>query len=104
MSARMAAEQAITGSVVVVALKSATLVLGGTITYFAWRAYRRTRSPALRALAVGFSLVTTGAVIGGGVHQFARLSLQNAVVIESLFIMVGFLVLTYSLYAETSSS
>lgn len=98
----MAAEQVITGSALVVAVKTATLALGGTITYFAVRAYRRTKSPALRALAVGFSLITTGAVIAGGVHQFSQLSLRNAVIVESLFIMFGFLVLLYSLYAETS--
>lgn len=94
----MSAESAVTGSVMVVALKTATLALGATITYFALKAYRRTASPALRALAVGFSLVTTGAVIGGGIHQFSRLSLQNAIFVESLFIMLGFLVLTCSLY------
>lgn len=93
--------QAITGSAVVVAVKTITLVLGATITYFALKAYRRTKSPALRALTVGFSLVTTGAVIGGIIHQFSGLSLRNAVLTESLFIMGGFLVLTYSLYAET---
>lgn len=96
----MPAEHAVTGSAVVVAVKTVTLALGATITYFALKAYRRRKSPALRALVVGFSLVTTGAVFGGGVHQFTQLSLGNAVLVESLFIMVGFLVLTYSLYAE----
>jgi uncharacterized membrane protein len=99
----MPADQAITGSAVVVAVKTVTLALGATITYFALKAYRRAKSPALRALVVGFSLVTTGAVSGGLVHQLSGLSLQDAILIESLFIMFGFLVLTYSLYAETGS-
>lgn len=99
----MPMEHAITGSTVVVAIKTVTLAIGGTITYFALRAYQRTKSPALGALGIGLSLVTTGAVIGGGVHHFSRLSLRNAVVVESLFIMFGFLILLYSLYAETTS-
>lgn len=90
-----------TSPAMVVALKTLTLALGATITYFALKAYWRTRSPALRALAVGFSLVTTGAVVGGSLHQFSGLNLRSAVLVESLFIMIGFLVLTYSLYAET---
>lgn len=96
----MTVESFVAGPAVVVALKTATLGLGATITHFALKAYRRTGSPALRAVAVGFSLVTTGAVIGGVTHQLTRVSLRSAVLIESLFFALGFLVLTWSLYAD----
>lgn len=96
----MPEESLLIGSAIVVALKTATLALGATITYFALKAYRRTKSPALRALTVGFSLVTTGAVFGGAIHQLSPLDLHNAIFVESLFITFGFLVLTYSLYAK----
>lgn len=85
----------------VVALKTITLALGGTITYFAFKAYRRTNVPALRALAVGFGLVTAGTVLGGVVHQFTALNIADGIVVESVFMALGFGVLTYSLYAKT---
>ncbi|WP_135852751.1 DUF7521 family protein [Halorussus salinus] len=97
----MASSQAFAGSAAVVALKTVTLALGGTITYFAFEAYRRTNVPALRALAVGFGLVTLGTVLGGVVHQFTALSIAGGIAVESLFMALGFAVLTYSLYAKT---
>ncbi|WP_137285281.1 DUF7521 family protein [Halorussus salinisoli] len=93
--------QALVGSATVVALKTITLALGGIITYFAFKAYRRTNVSALRALALGFGLVTTGTVLGGVVHQFTGLTIADGVVVESVFIALGFGVLTYSLYAKT---
>lgn len=96
----MISSQALAGSTVV-ALKTLTLALGGTITYFAFEAYRRTNAPALRALAVGFGLVTAGTVLGGVVHQLTGLSIEGGVVAESAFTALGFGVLTYSLYART---
>ena len=96
----MSSSQAFAGSAVV-ALKTLTLALGGTITYFAFKAYRRTNAPALRALAVGFGLVTAGTVLGGVVHQLTGLSIEGGIVVESVFTALGFGVLTYSLYART---
>ncbi|WP_128476010.1 DUF7521 family protein [Halorussus pelagicus] len=96
----MSSSQAFAGSAVV-ALKALTLALGGTITYFAFKAYRRTNAPALRAFAVGFGLVTAGTVLGGVVHQLTSLSIEGGIVIESVFTALGFGVLTYALYART---
>jgi hypothetical protein len=83
----------------VVALKTITLVLGGLITYFALRAYRRTDSPALRALAIGFGVVTLGAFLAGIADQVVGLDQTLVLVIESALTAVGFGVITYSLYA-----
>ncbi|NEU56339.1 hypothetical protein [Halorussus sp. MSC15.2] len=63
-------------STMAVALKTVTLALGGTIPYFALRAYRRTNVPALRVLVVGFGLVTLGTVLGGLGRAVMRLSVE----------------------------
>jgi len=86
--------------------KAVVLVLGGLITYFAYRAYERTGAPALRALTIGFGIVTVGSFVAGGldlVLQFTTLVPWNrsaALVLESFFTALGFLVILYSLYVE----
>ncbi|ADQ68952.1 hypothetical protein C499_06790 [Halogeometricum borinquense DSM 11551] len=83
-----------------VVLKTLALLLGGSITYHAFKAYRRTRSPALRALAIGFGVVTLGAIFGGVVDQLLPLDPNLALVVESLFTTVGFGIILYSLYVD----
>ena len=89
-------------SALVIAFKTLALVFGGLITYFATKAYRRTGSPALRALAVGFGFVTLGALLAGAMDQFIMGPTDRtmALAIESLLTTVGFGVILYSLYAD----
>lgn len=87
---------------VLIAMKAATLTFGAIITYLAFRAYRRTRSTALRALAAGIGLVTCGAFLGGVLHQFVDVSLGVSAIVQSVFTATGFAVLTYSLYTEST--
>jgi O-antigen/teichoic acid export membrane protein len=84
------------------ATKSVTLLLGALITWLAYKAYRRTGSPAIRSLSVGFGLVTLGAVLGGVLHQSGtRFALSQNV--QSLFTAAGFVVLVYSLYGQQTA-
>lgn len=85
---------------VIVALKTATFILGGVITYFAFKAYRRTDSKALRFLAIGFGIITFGSMVAGLVDQVLMLSRDIALTIESSLTVVGFAVIVYSLYAD----
>ncbi len=82
--------------------KLGTLVLGGLISYLGWRAYSRTGAAPLRALAVGFAIVTVGAAAGGVVDQFLFGSQSTlwGVLVSSVLTLVGFGVITYSLYME----
>ncbi|WP_132058796.1 DUF7521 family protein [Halorussus amylolyticus] len=84
----------------VVALKTITLLLGGLITYFAFKAYRRTGSPALRALSLGFAVVTLGAFLAGIADQATGIDRSFVLVIESGLTALGFAVITYSLYVD----
>lgn len=84
----------------VAVIKTLTLLLGGTITYLAWKAYRRTGSPSLRALAAGFGIVTLGSLFGGLVDHALGVDLAVGILVESLLVLVGFAVIVYSLRVQ----
>lgn len=84
----------------VVVLKTGTLLLGGLITYFACKAYRRTGAAALRALTIGFGIITTGAILAGAADQVLQVDRTYALIVESSLTTFGLLVILYSLYAE----
>ena len=84
----------------IVVLKTLTLVLGVVITYLALKAFRRTGSPALRSLTVGFGFVTLGALLAGVADQVIGLPTDIALVVESSLTAVGFAVIVYSLYVD----
>jgi heme/copper-type cytochrome/quinol oxidase subunit 3 len=83
-----------------VALKTITLGLGSLITYFAYRAYRRTDAKALGALALGFAFVTLGSLLAGAAHQAFNMDSDVVLIIESALTAAGFGIIVYSLYAE----
>jgi hypothetical protein len=101
---------------ILVALKTVTLILGGLITFFSWKAYRRSELEPLWYLAVGFGIVTTGILIAGIFDQVFRLELlqpavlpgsfgaqaiqDTALVLESALTALGFAVIVYSLYSD----
>jgi hypothetical protein len=106
-------------TVALVVLKTVTLLLGGSIMYFAYRAHSRTGARPLWYLAVGFGIVTLGTILGGLVDQVIRFSLLSgsglpfalaslgdqavadvALVVESALTTVGFAVIVYSMYTE----
>lgn len=84
----------------IVAMKTITLLLGGLITYFSFRAYRRTRSRALGALAAGFGVITAGSILAGALNLLLSVDLQYSVLLQSVATAVGFAVITYSVYVE----
>lgn len=78
----------------------ATLLLGGAVTAAAGRAYRRTNDPSLRALTVGFGLVTLGALVGGLLHWTGPVRLARAQAAQSLLTGAGLAVIVYSLLLD----
>ncbi len=87
-----------TTPIAIVALKTATLLLGGLITYLSYKAYRRTGAQPLRYLSVGFGIVTLGSLLAGVVDQVFRAGFRLGQLVESALIAVGFAVIVYSLY------
>ena len=84
----------------IIVTKTIILLLGGLITYLSYKAHRRTNAAALRALAIGFGIVTLGALFAGVAHQLLGVSLTTGVFINSILTMLGFVIVTYSLYVE----
>lgn len=84
----------------IVAVKTVILLLGGGITYTAYRAYQRTGTPSLRALGIGFGIVTLGTLLAGIADQVFSVSLETGVLVNSVLVAVGFAFIMYSLYLE----
>lgn len=86
-------------TLLVAAIKLVALLLGGLVTLYAYRAYRRTASRSLLAMAVGFGSITLGTLVAGFVDRILPYSAGAAVAIEGLFMIFGFLAVLYSLHA-----
>ncbi|WP_336022997.1 DUF7521 family protein [Halobellus salinisoli] len=84
----------------IIVVKTGILILGGLITYFSWKAYRKTGTGALRALALGFGIITLGALLGGTLDFILGVDLATGILIDAILTFVGFAVITYSLYAD----
>ncbi len=94
----MTVHEAIPSPVMITALKTITLVLGGMITYFGYRAWRRTGAKSLRALTAGFAFVTVGSLLAGVADVVFGTPLEVGLFIESSLITIGFGIIVYSLY------
>ncbi|MXR43063.1 hypothetical protein GRX01_17165 [Halobaculum sp. WSA2] len=81
-------------------VKFVILLLGGGITYIAFKAYRRTGENSLRILGIGFGVITLGALLTGVANQFFSVSLARGVLINSVFVALGLAVIMYSLHIQ----
>lgn len=84
----------------IVVVKTVILLLGSGITYIAYRAYRRTGTPSLRVLSIGFGIITLGALLAGIAHQILSVSLELGILINSILVAIGLAIIMYSLYLE----
>jgi len=89
----------------IVVAKTLILVIGGLITFYSYRAYTRTGAPQHRMLALGFGIVTVGAILGGAldlvVGTYLGMNLiYTSVLISSSMTALGLGVILYSLYVK----
>ena len=84
--------------VIVIAFKTATVAIGGFITYMAAKAARKTGWTGLSYLAIGFGIITFGSLLAGLADQLVFLSTPDALVLENAVTTLGFAVIGYSLY------
>lgn len=85
---------------VMAAVKLLITVLGTMITFYAFKAYRRTREPALGLLATGFGIITLGAIIAGISFELIGVPLVVGVIIDGVFVIIGFSSIAYSLHIQ----
>lgn len=90
-----------TTTTIVIGLKTLSLVLGGLITYLAFKAYRRTDDRSLGMLSLGFAVVTLGVLLAGVIDQVFDEFIVG-LLIESALVAIGFLIILYSLYMTTN--
>jgi hypothetical protein len=91
-----------------IVVKTLVAVMGGTVTFFSYKAYRRTRSRSLGLLAAGFALVTLGAILGGTAYELLGgtayellgIWLDLGVLVEGLLVLAGFSLIAYSLKTD----
>jgi hypothetical protein len=84
----------------IVAVKVGILVFGGLITFFSYKAFQNTGDRALRALALGFGIITFGALLAGVLDAILGVSFAVGVLVDAVLTLVGFGVITYSLYSR----
>ena len=84
----------------ILVIKTVILALGGGITFIAYKAHRRTGEPSLRALAIGFGIITFGALLAGIAHQLLGVALETGVLINSVLVAIGLAIIMYSLYIQ----
>ena len=74
------------------------LVFGGVVVYYAYRAYGRTKSQAMLLLAIGFAVVTLGAIGAGILYNFVvGTELDTVLTLQAYSQVVGFFIIVYSL-------
>jgi len=84
-------------TVVLLTVRLLVLGLGVLITYYGFKAYRRTGTQYMRSAAIGFGIITLGVFIEGVLFEFVGVDLAVVHIIESVAIGLGFVVLLLSL-------
>ena len=74
------------------------LIFGGVVVYYAYRAYGNTKSQAMLLLAIGFAVITLGALVAGILYNFvAGTALDTVLTLQAYSQVVGFFIIVYSL-------
>lgn len=81
-----------------VAAKIVTMVLGFVIAYQAFKGYRQYGSEPMLYVAVGFAIISFGAVIEGVLFDIVGLNPFEAGFVQTLVVAIGMLFVLYSLY------
>ena len=82
--------------------KLVTMTLGFVIAYQAYRGYRRSNGQSMLYLAIGFAIISFGAIIEGVLFDVVGLTLHNAGMVATATVALGMLTILYSLYGRNS--
>ena len=80
--------------------KLVTMVLGFLIAYQAYRGYRRSNSQSMLYLAVGFAIISFGAIVEGILFDVVGLTFHNAGTVATTIVAIGMLTILYALYGR----
>lgn len=79
-------------------IKLVTVVLGLTVIYLGWKAYRTGRRKPILWLTVAMVIMTLGAISEGLAYQGLGWTIELSHVFEAIVTLIAFAVLVYSLY------
>ncbi|WP_458210782.1 DUF7521 family protein [Haladaptatus sp. NG-SE-30] len=81
--------------------KLITMIIGLVIAATAYRGYRRFNSRSMLYLAIGFTIISIGAVIEGILFDVLHFSIFWAGTVQTSIVAIGMVVILYSLYRRT---
>jgi len=79
--------------------KVIALILGAFIVYLAYKGYKRNSSKPLLYVALGFTLITAGTIVEGILYVILGSELLNAIATGTVIMVLGFVVIIYSIYS-----
>ena len=79
-------------------LKSLIGLLGLMLAYLSLKAYRKSESKNMLFLSIGFGIITVGSILAGLSFEFLGFSLLQVNIVESSMILIGFIMIMYSIY------
>lgn len=77
--------------------QSAIVILGSVVIYFSSKSFRRTKSKSMLFLALGFSFVTTGAVVAGILFELLNYDIVAVETVQAISQTFGFILIVYSI-------
>lgn len=83
-----------------VVAKVVTMLLGFLIAVQAYRGYRQHDNWVMLYVAVGFAIISLGAIIEGLLFDVIQMDIFRAGAIQTTIVALGMLVILYSLYAD----
>ncbi len=81
-------------------VKILLVLMGAVVVWLSGKAWRRNKSSAMFFLALGFALITAGAVAAGVLFEFLGYGLQEVSITEGIVQLVGFGLIIYSIYGR----
>jgi hypothetical protein len=73
-------------------------IFGAIVTYYASRSFRRSKSRSMLFLAIGFAIVTVGALAAGVLFTFVTVGdLTSVEAVQAVSQAIGFFIIVYSL-------
>jgi hypothetical protein len=92
-----------TVTVLLTAVVISAVLIGGCIVYFAHRAATRIASKPLAMFSYGFGVLTLGYVAGGSAAILSGLTAQETLLVQGVFVLLGFGLLMRSLYVDLAA-
>lgn len=83
-------------------VKMVIVAIGAFIVHLMFKTHRRIGSQSMLWLAIGFSLITLGAIVEGILFEFLGYTLLEVNIIGSIVTLCGLISVLYSIYGTSN--